>query len=271
MRANRINIVWYFVLAIVFINIFFYVVKPGGEMVLTIVSDLLPVICSLITIVALWGTFKAFKVHDYTRTAWFLIFVGMIMNFLGESSYSYQEIILKVDLANIAYSISDLFWFSSYLFCITGLSILIRGYFKSDFPIGNQLHLTLVMLLLVLLIAILIVVLLQPIVKDVETPMLDKVVYLLYPIFDMIQVIIACALLFIVRKFKGGLVKAPWRLIAAGFLFMAVSDIMFSYFSWNDAYGSGNFIDLGWNAGYLLIAMAGLYQKNLVKSLDGGV
>ena len=85
----------------------------------------------------------------------------------------------------------------------------------------------------------------------------------------MIQVILACSLLFVVRKFKGGLVKAPWLLISIGFLLMGVSDIFYSYMNWNNTYGSGSFIDLGWNLGYLLIAMSGVYQKSLVKSLGG--
>jgi len=238
-------------------------------MLMTIVSDLLPVICSLITVVCLWGTFKAFKVHDSTRTAWFFVLIGMFLNFLGESSYSYQEIVLKIDLNNVAYSISDLFWYSSYVFCIMGLVILLKEYYKSDFPIGNPINLTICVLLLVILMAILIVVLLLPIIRDPETSVLEKTVYLLYPIFDMIQVILACSLLFVVRKFKGGLVKAPWLLISIGFLLMAVSDIFYSYMNWNGTYGSGSFIDLGWNLGYLLIAMSGVYQKSLVKSLGG--
>ena len=82
--------------------------------------------------------------------------MGMFLNFLGESSYSYQEIVLKIDLDNVAYSISDLFWYSSYIFCIMGLVILLKEYYKSDFPIGNPINLIICVLLLVILMAFLI-------------------------------------------------------------------------------------------------------------------
>jgi len=248
--------------------VIFFAIKPG-EMLLTIVSDILPILCSFVAIIFLWETYKAFKVHDSTRMAWLFVLIGMFLNFLGESSYSYQEIVLKIDLDNVAYSISDLFWYSSYIFCIMGLVILLKEYYKSDFPIGNPINLIICVLLLVILMAFLIVVLLLPIIRDSETPFFEKMIYLFYPIFDMIQVILACSLLFVVRKFKGGLVKAPWLLISIGFLLMGVSDIFYSYMNWNNTYGSGSFIDLGWNLGYLLIAMSGVYQKSLVKSLGG--
>jgi hypothetical protein len=47
-----------------------------------------------------------------------------------------------------------------------------------------------------------------------------------------------------------------------------VGDLVYSYLSWEDLYGSGNLIDLAWNFGYLSIALAGLYQTELIKSLN---
>ena len=46
-----------------------------------------------------------------------------------------------------------------------------------------------------------------------------------------------------------------------------IADLLYSYLSWEDQYGSGNLIDLAWNSGYLMIGLSGLYQKELIESV----
>jgi uncharacterized membrane protein YhhN len=86
----------------------------------------------------------------------------------------------------------------------------------------------------------------------------------------MFVVIPALILVYITSLFGKGLISMPWRLLALGFICFTAGDLLYSYLSWQDVYGNGNFIDIGWNLGYLLIGMSGAYQKELLTSIQGG-
>jgi len=50
---------------------------------------------------------------------------------------------------------------------------------------------------------------------------------------------------------------------------MTIADILYSYLSWVGLYGAANastYIDVAWNAGYLLIGLGGIYQMELIQS-----
>jgi len=74
--------------------------------------------------------------------------------------------------------------------------------------------------------------------------------------------------MYITSLFGEGTVSKPWKYLALGFLSFAFADLLYSYLSWQDKYGSGNFIDIAWHMGYLLIGFAGLYQRKLVETFN---
>jgi hypothetical protein len=83
-------------------------------------------------------------------------------------------------------------------------------------------------------------------------------------------VIMASLILYITSLFRNGIITKPWRYMALAFFFFTISDLLFSYLSWLDKYGNGNLIDVGWNLGYLLAGLAGVYQITLLNSMKEG-
>lgn len=268
---KRIQLLWIFTAIIVVITTVLYLTHWGGEVVLLYVSDLLPVVCSFVSAICLLYAVLTFKAFDYVKLAWILIFIGVTMDCIAEITYMLLEIVFLIDINEVFPTIADFIWCAAYVPVIAGLVIMFIGYKKSGFPIGNIKVYLIIMPVILIVLALLIIYLLIPIIKDTETSVIAKIFYLFYPLADMLVVTPAILLIYITSLFGRAVISQPWRYLAMGFICFTVSDLIYSYLGWLDVYGNGNLIDLGWNVGYLLIGLAGLYQKQLIDSINGGV
>ncbi len=265
---NKAKSLWIFSGILLFINIIVYVFRIGGEQFLTVFSDSLPVICGFISVLCVLKAFMAFRRTDYSKIAWFMIFLGITMEFIAELIYSILEIGYKMDM-NVNYpSIADYFWCGGYVPLFIGLAMMLWSYKNSGFPMGSaKLYLIMVVILLIF-IPLVSWYLFLPILHDTETDTLSKFFYLFYPIADIMVVIPAIILMYITSLFGSGSISRPWKYLSIGFICFTLADLIFSYLSWQGMYGSGNLIDLAWHAGYLLVGIAGLYQFSLIKSFE---
>jgi hypothetical protein len=193
--------------------------------------------------------------------------IGAILDFLAESTYGILEIGFSFDMNETFPSLADIFWCSSYIAYFIGLIMLFNGYRKSGFPLGKIKTYALLSSIYVLLSVVVIYFLLVPIIQDEETKIITKAFSLYYPIADILIVAMAIILLYLISKFGKGLITMPWKMLALGFFCFSVSDLLYSYLDWQDLYGNGNFIDIGWHLGYLLIGISGLYQRELIDSV----
>jgi len=82
--------------------------------------------------------------------------------------------------------------------------------------------------------------------------LLERVIGLAYPMGDV--VIVSIVLYVAARAGRGG--RVPLALLGAGLLALAVADSGFAYLTATGAYATGNPIDAGWFAGFLLIGLA---------------
>ena len=265
---NKTKSLWIFSGILIFINIVVYAFRLGGEQFLTIFSDRLPVICSFISSACLFMAFRAFKKTDSSKIAWFMIFLGITLEAVAEMLYSILEIGYKMDM-NVNYpSIADYFWCGGYIPLFIGLVMMLWNYKNSGLPMGSaKLYLIMVVILLIF-IPLVSWYLFLPILQDTETDALSKFFYLFYPIADILVVIPAVILMYITSLFGSGSISRPWKYLSIGFICFTLADLIFSYLSWQEMYGSGNFIDLAWHSGYLLIGLAALYQFSLIKSFE---
>jgi hypothetical protein len=96
------------------------------------------------------------------------------------------------------------------------------------------------------------IVALGPVVRSGGSGLLADVIGIAYPLGD---VIMATIVLFAMARSRLGspLGRVTLLLLCGGLLAAAVSDSGFSYLALQDAYASGNRIDVGWFLGYLLI------------------
>lgn len=262
------KLLWYTTGILLFINIIFYLFKPGGESVLLFVGDTLPVICSLIASICLFYAYIEFKEYDLTKIAWFMIFLGIFLSFLAETLYGILEVFAGENMNELFPSIADYFWCIGYLPLFAGLAIMFINYKRSGFPLGKiRVYILITLLYLTLLIGVSYFLLL-PIIDDTETSGLETFFYLFYPIGDFFLVLPAAMLMYITSLFGKGIISRPWKYLALGFLCFSFADLFYSYLSWQDKYQSGNMIDVAWHLGYLLIGLSGLYQRELVKEYN---
>lgn len=258
----------FIIAAIVLLNIIYYLGQWGGDTVLQYVSDILPIICSFIALVGLYTAVKSFKEMDFTRVAWLLIFIGIFFDFLAETTYAILEIVFKVDINIVFPTIADLFWCVGYIPMFIGLVMMFWGYRKSGFPMGRRSVYWVVILSFLVFSTILGYYLLIPIANDSETSLLAKFFYFYYPLADLIIVVPAVILMYITSLFGRSIISMPWRMMALGFLLFTIADMLYAYLGWNDMYGNGNLIDVLWHSGYLFIGLSGLYQKQLLESIN---
>jgi hypothetical protein len=148
--------------------------------------------------------------------------------------------------------------------------ILANGYVKTDFPKGKPIIYIGMIALLMIVVIVIVNFLLRSIITDPDTSLIDKAVFMFYPIADIVIVSVSVVLLYFTGQFGSKLISSPWRTMAFAWAIMGISDILFSYYSWNDTYSVGSMIDVGWNLGYLLLALAGLYQRRLIETVSGG-
>jgi len=96
---------------------------------------------------------------------------------------------------------------------------------------------------------------LGPVVRGGGSGVVADVIGIAYPLGD---VIMATIVLFAMARSRLGspLGRATLLLLCGGLLAAAVSDSGFSYLALQDAYASGNRIDLGWFLGYVMVFLA---------------
>lgn len=258
---------WIFIIILVVVNIVYYIGQWGGEKTLQYISDILPIISSFVSVICLTYAFRGFKEFDFTKTAWMMILLGIFISFAAETIYAYLEIVAQMNMNEVFPAVADYFWCAGYIPLFTGLGMMFIGYKKSGFPMGNSKLYSALALLFFLLSVTVIYFLLIPVVSDPETELLAKIFYLFYPIADLLLVIPAVILMYITSLFGFGKISKPWKFLAFGFILFTIADLLYSYLGWQDLYGNGNLIDVAWNAGYLFIGLAALYQRELVESL----
>jgi hypothetical protein len=261
------KLIWLITGILIAINLLIYSTHLGGDIVLMYVSDLLPVIASLVAFICLVKAYRTFVEFDLTKTAWLLIAIGLFLNFAAESTYAILEIIHHIDMNETYPTLADFFWCAAYIPLFAGIATMFVGYKNSGFPMGNFKTYTIFASLFAAVALSTIYFLLIPVINDRETELFQKIFYLFYPLADLILVVPAFILVYITSLFGKGIISKPLRYMAIGFVFITIADLAYSILSWRDAYGNGNFIDLAWHFGYLSIALAAAYQKELIDSL----
>lgn len=267
---KKIRRFWMVICGIIIFNLIVYLTHVGGEKVLLYVSDLLPVICSFLAALFLYKVYRQFKVFDSTKLAWMLMFIGVGLDFIAEGTYALFEMFSIVDVNEVFPTLADYIWCIAYLPVFAGLIIKYCGYKRSGLPMGKETVYWILTPVVLIGLSLVIIYLLIPIIRDTETELVSKIFYLFFPIGDLLVVIPALILVYITSLFGRSMISRPWRFLALGFICFTVSDLLYSYLGWLDKYGNGNLIDLGWNIGYLFIAVSALYQEHLMASINGG-
>ena len=264
---KKSKVLWLFMAILVIVNLVLSFLGDSESQYMKVTTDLLPVLCSVVSVICLIAALEKFTEFDFTKKAWLLIFLGIVLFMLAENLYAILELWFKMNMNESFPSAADIFWYMGYIPLFIGLGMIFLGYKRSGLPMGKIKMYVLLGIIVLLVVIVITNILLIPIIQDPESNTLTKISSLFYPIADMFIVIPAALLVVITNQFGSGKISVPWRLLATGFLLFTISDLLYSYFSWIGTYKSGSLVDIGWNAGYLFLGLAGLYQKELIESI----
>ncbi len=253
------------------INALVYVfseIKETGR-AYTVISDFLAIIASLVAATGLYSAFNNFRQWDFVKTSWLMLFSGMMLFCTGETIRAFMELGLKLNMAESFPTVADTLRTLGYFPLCVGALMLVRGYIKSGFSLGRPRFYVSLGLAWSVCAAALCYFLFLPILADTSMERAAKAIYIFHPAADLFLILNAMILVYVTGFFSSGMVSRPWKCVAFGFVFMTLADITYSYLNLMDKYTSNGFTDIGWNTGYLLIGLAGFYQKELFDLLQG--
>jgi signal transduction histidine kinase len=193
----------------------------------------------------------AFRSHGRARQAWGLIGISAACWGLGQVYWTYEEVFLQADAANLFPSYADLGFLTSVPFAVVGLLRLSEGATSLAVRVRSLLD---GMVIAGALLFISWDLVLGPVYADSPTDLLAKSVGLAYPASDIAMVTII--LLTIMRLRVGR--RVPLALLGGGLLLTALADSAFAYLTTVQGFGSSNIIDIGWTLGYALIGLAAI-------------
>ena len=219
----------------------------GGPRVVGVVSDLGSVAAGGFAVASAAVAARASRGRQ--RRAWVALTVATFGWFFGDAVWAFQELVLDVDVTPFP-SVSDVGYLVFPIAACVALILL---------PIGSAgLSQTRLVLDGVIVAASLFVIIWANGLDDVFRGNRDSLfafaLSVAYPIFDVI--LLTVALLMLTRARTGQ--RAVMSVFCLAIALMALADGAFALLSADDAYASGDLIDVGWTAGLLLLGLTSL-------------
>jgi hypothetical protein len=232
----------------------------GSSMVL-VIYDLIVLISALIGAVLAILLWRSFDRGETLSRIWGGIAIGLVLWLGGELIWSSDQLWGGESLPYP--SNADILWIIGYVPIIWALLRRFRSLRISP----NQSWQKAVLILYGVIVSLIVIYLIIPIITDTETSRIyEKSVNLLYPLGDLVVALLAIMLVLVL---SGGTLLSSWRLIASGFLFAAISDLLYGLTIWQGTYQTnpaegidlpGLIINMSYVAFYVLVAL-GLYQR----------
>jgi hypothetical protein len=209
------------------IYLVFNILVIGGYPVFLITNDIASPVAALAA-ASLFGLAGHHQKDRVTRGLWVGMAIGLGLWGIADTIWSFYEIILKQDVVNP--TIADLFFVLGYVPMYFALAIRIANLRVQ--PTRRQKQIQLVVSLL--WIALTAIYVLRPILMQLdENSLLQAGLDIFYPLGDMGLAILASIILILLNK---GRFALSWGLIFAGIFIMTVSDLLYSYSTWQDLY-----------------------------------
>ena len=201
----------------------------------------------LVVLALIFAALAARTAQGRTRAAWLALIVGLCGWFIGEGIWTYYELVLNQ--ARTFPSLAD----AGFLVLPVGacVALLLFPDDYSHYAVGRVLLDGLIVAGSLFLVSW--VTVLGPVYEArAEQDRLGFLVSLAYPLSDVVILTVA-AMVLIRAETRQRLVLT---LLTVGLACIAVADSSFVYLQNTGRYASGNTIDLGWAAGFLLITVA---------------
>lgn len=222
------------------------------------IFDILPVAAASFSIASVAILLRNFGPGDPPRLIWRFILAALTLDLAAEFTWFAYEALAGVEVPYP--SLADALWLAAYLPFIAALVLVLKGHRRLGLPLRKGLSAATLVLLVAILVAVSLGVTV-PIFTDANATLVDKVLGPAYVYLDF--AVLALALL-VAATYYGGRHGAQWLLLSSTFLLFAAGDILFNYLTWQGHYATGNPIDLLWLAGYLIMGVAALNQREIL-------
>ncbi len=205
---------------------------------------------------------RSFGRGEVLRAIWLSLTLGLLLWALAEGVAAYYEFILRQDIPYP--SPADALWLLAYIPLSAGLYLRFRS--LRVVLEARQWAYVLLPFLAILVLGLILVIL--PLLLDTSYgTLVERLIGAAYPVGDLMLLL---GVLLSALALAGGELGRMWRLVAGGFLVVAVSDLLFTYASWNGLYVYDSpvnwltaVIDLTYLASYILIGIGVLGHTRL--------
>jgi diguanylate cyclase (GGDEF)-like protein len=204
---------------------------------------------SVIGLSAVLATYVGIRVHAPIRRApWYWMLSGLALWVAGDTLWSWYENVLHIDPFP---SLADVLYLAGYPLTAVGVVLLIRARRSGD-DWGGVIDSTIVTVGLGLLCWVF---LMRPTVLDTTDPLLDRLIGLGYPLFDVLLLGMLARLVF-----APGARTASYRLLAVAVVLTLVGDGVFDVVTLVSEY-EATALDAVWLLGYVCWGAAALHPS----------
>ncbi len=229
-----------------------------GNLIFSIISDLIIVISAGMAVYFGIKAAKKTGVQTPQGKAFLYLSAGIFLWFIAEIIWFIYDI--AIDSFPLV-SPADIFWIMGYPLMFMGLFVALKAIkriIKKDTIIIS-------LVIFASILAIISIYIIYPVLTYEEYSFAEKVVTIVYPIGDLIVLLGA---ILITVSMIGGVIVKPWLYITWGIIMYVISDSVYSYVTWNEAYyiltsasqWISGFIDITYYLSYILMAV-GFYEQ----------
>jgi hypothetical protein len=202
-------------------------------------------------------------IKDFSKGMWGGFTLGALLWAMAEVVWFFYDAVLQIEIPYP--SLADLLWLVAYI----PFWVAIKSrYDKLHYSLNLRQRGALVIFIGCFLLLMFNFVL-KPIITAFDPERIaESILNILYPLADFVTLILTCLMLFSIGR--GRFVAATWGLIALGLVCFSVSDLFYSYLTWNELYypdGNVNLatilVDLSYSFSYLFWGV-GAYAYSLL-------
>jgi len=196
----------------------------GAGTVLLVVSGWIKLIALVFAAFYSWRCVALLDRENPARHPWLMLTVALAFFALGQGTLTmYQTFTGDSPFPSIA----DVWFMISYPLLIVALVSFTVAYAQSGFPMSGLGSLTIALIAVAAIVAW---PLLAPIART-PGPLVANTLNVAYPALDLLLLVPTIVLLRLTSRFRGGAVWRIWAALVTGFVFTAIGDIAFAYFS----------------------------------------
>jgi hypothetical protein len=208
----------------------------------------------------------SFESTNPVRTAWLLLAFGLWAYVAAQSALAFYQLVLGRTAPFP--SIADLFFFPATVLLAVSLFLFLKVYKSVGFEVAEAFEVGVVLFVVLSLLAVFFLVVGRPVLAS-DAPFAERALNIVYPVLDCILLVPAVLLLKMALSMRGGSLWKVWMALLLGFVFLAVGDILFAFFTTLEKTGLDPLLDVAFGWSYILIARAVVTQHTITANAPG--